>query len=250
MELSGSVSEGSWALGMVRKTYMGAIRATTPLVRRSGLDRVLARRRNFWVRHFWSLFALYDLERMIMFGKPWWTYGAIDEVEQFLAEREGKARIFEYGAGASTVWLAGRAGEVHSVEHDGDFVARLRPLLAESSHVHLHHVGTTPVRPDSTAVSQHAGDEEFDFADYVDTIRQVGGEFDLIVVDGRARVACLAAAKAHLAADGLLLFDDAARTRYASGLEGCGLDVDYRRGLAPSVPVPETTALLRSPVRV
>lgn len=235
---------------MLRRTYMRIVQATAPLLRRSGLDRVLARRRNFWVRHLWSLFAIYDVERMIMIGKPWWTYEAIDDVEQFLADRGGKARIFEYGAGSSTVWLAERAGEVHSVEHDGDFVVHLQPVLGGTPNVELHHVGAAPRRPDSTVVSEHPGDEDYDFADYVATIDKVGGEFDLIVVDGRARVACLEAALSRLAPDGLLLFDDAQRPRYAEGLDRCGLEVDYKRGLAPSVPVRETTALLRTPVRV
>jgi hypothetical protein len=225
---------------------MRIVQAAAPLLRASGLDRFLSRRRNFWVRHFWSLFAVYDVDRMIMFGKPWWTYEAIDDVEKFLEDKDGKARVFEYGAGASTVWLAPRSGEVHSVEHDGGFVDVLRPKLAEADNVWLHHVAAAPRRPDSTAVSEHASDEAYDFRTYADTITQVGGEFDLIIVDGRARVTCLETAMSHLAPGGIILFDDAQRERYAAGLERCGLDVNRKRGLAPSVPLPETTALLRS----
>lgn len=236
---------------MLRRTYMRIVRATTPLLRYSGLDRVLARSNNFWLRHFWSLFAIYDVERMVKFGQPWWTYPAIDEVEEFLDNLDGKARIFEYGAGSSTVWLAGRASEVHSVEHDGDFLKVLEPLLDDTSNVWLHHVPPTDRQPDSTVVSGHDGDEGYDFAAYAAAIGQVGGTFDFIVVDGRARVDCLEASLPYLAPGGMILFDDAQRPRYAAGLEGCGLEVDYKRGLAPSVPVPETTALLRqTPVSV
>jgi predicted O-methyltransferase YrrM len=96
-------------------------------------------------------------------------------------------------------------------------------------------------------VSEHEGDEDHDFGDYVATIDDVGGTFDLIVVDGRARPACLAAAVGHLAPDGVLVFDNAAREHYAAELARCGLDVDLRKGRAPSLPWRETTALLRHP---
>jgi len=36
---------------------------------------------------------------------PWWTYGAIDAVQQHLESLKGRARLFEFGSGASTVWL-------------------------------------------------------------------------------------------------------------------------------------------------
>jgi predicted O-methyltransferase YrrM len=225
---------------------MRVIPALAPVLRYSGLDRFLARRRSFWVRHLWSLFALYDVRRMVMLDHPWWIYDATADVERFLAARDGKARVFEFGAGASTVWLAKRAGEVHSVEHDGDFVGVLRPLLAAYDHVELHHVAPAPRGADSTAVSEHEGWEGYDFADYVATIGKVGGTFDLIVVDGRARPSCLAAAVEHLAApDGLLVLDNAGREHYAPALAASGLDVDLRKGWAPSLPWPETTALLR-----
>ena len=104
------------------RIFRRIVAVVAPLLHFSGLDRLLAGRRNFWVRHAWSLFAYSDVKRMVMLDKPWWIYHAIDDVEDFLTERGGKARVFEYGAGASTVWLASRASKVYSVEHDGGFV--------------------------------------------------------------------------------------------------------------------------------
>ncbi len=137
-----------------------------------------------------SFGAIYDAERMIPLDVPWWTYPAAAEVEAFLRERDGAARVFEYGAGASTVWLAKRAGEVRSVEHDAAFVEMLAPKLAGFDNVHLRCVEAGPRRPDSTAVSERAGHEHLDFGDYVAAIDEAGGAFDVIVVDGRARAAC------------------------------------------------------------
>lgn len=229
---------------MVRRVYVQVMQGAGKLLRATGVDRFMAKRQNFWARHIWSLFAVYDADRMIMFGKPWWVYRAADQVEEFLASKDGKARVFEYGAGASTVWLAPRAGEIHSVEHDGAFLDVMRPKLADYDHVTLHDVAPGKRTPGSTAISGRPGHEDLDFAEYADTIKQVGGQFDLIIVDGRARVACLEIAKEHLAPDGLLLFDDAGRQRYTAGLQTCGLEVNILKGLAPSSPFPDTTALL------
>src|SRR3546814_12921991 len=54
---------------------------------------------------------------MVRLDLPWWTLRAKRLVEHHLAARP-EARVFEYGAGASTVFLARRARQVVSVEHD------------------------------------------------------------------------------------------------------------------------------------
>ena len=40
-------------------------------------------------------------------GVPWWTYRAIDIVDAWLTAHVSPVRVFEYGSGASTIWLAG-----------------------------------------------------------------------------------------------------------------------------------------------
>jgi predicted O-methyltransferase YrrM len=96
----------------------------------------------------------------------------------------------------------------------------------------------------STAVSERAGHEALDFEAYVSTIDEVGGEFDLIGVDGRARATCLERAVPHLAPGGIVVFDNAGRDRYQPAIQASGLAVDMRRGWAPSLPYREATALL------
>lgn len=224
---------------------MQVIPRLAPLLRYSGADFLLSRTENHKLRHLWSLFALYNVERMVMLDHPWWIYDATDQVESFLSDHARKARVFEFGAGASTVWLAKRAGQVHSVEHDARFAADMGHLVRELDNVVLHHVTPTPGVEGGTATSGEPGYEGQDFADYVSVVSEVGGPFDLIVVDGRARVACLAAAIPQLSEDGLIVFDNAARERYAPGLGDCGLEVEILKGHAPSLPWRETTGLLR-----
>jgi hypothetical protein len=88
------------------------------------------------------------------------------------------------------------------------------------------------------------GQQGLDFADYVGTIDEVGGLFDVIVVDGRARTACLSAALPHLAPDGMIVFDNSRRRRYRAAIESCGLRERRLPGLVPTLPYPDQTSLL------
>lgn len=230
---------------LIRQSYTQGVRVAAGAAEKAGVDRWLSRRGGAAAFHARSLLALHDMERMVRLDVPWWTYKAIDAVDHFLAYRDGKARVFEWGAGASTVWLAQRAGAVYSVEHDADFVDQLKPLVVDSFHVDLRLVPPAPRRPDSTAVSQRKDHENFDFTEYAQTIHTVGGYFDLVVIDGRARSACLATAVPHLAKRGVIVFDNAARPRYQDAISGSGLAVELLRGWAPCLPYREATAILR-----
>src|SRR5206468_7996350 len=68
-----------------------------------------------------SLTRVHDVDAMIELDVPWWTYRAGDAVDRWLAVRPRPVRVFEFGSGASTVWLAARADEVCSVEHHRGF---------------------------------------------------------------------------------------------------------------------------------
>jgi hypothetical protein len=195
-----------------------------------------------------SLTRVHDSLAIAELDVPWWTYAAIDVVDAWLEARPRPIRVFEFGSGASTLWLARRVDEVHTVEHHAGFAARMRPEFAAHPHVTLHQVearwSTRPGVP-----SGKAGHEGLDFADYVTAINRVGGRFDLIVIDGRARAACLRAAIPHLVADGLLVYDNSGRRRYRRPIEESGLTERRFPGLTPTLPYPEQTSLLEHPSR-
>ncbi|MBM7515402.1 class I SAM-dependent methyltransferase [Nocardioides nitrophenolicus] len=193
-----------------------------------------------WLR---SLFAIYDLEGLSGLDVPWWTFASADLVDAHLAARPG-ARVFEWGSGASTLWLARRAAGVHSVEHDGAWADRLRAVLP--AHVELTLV--PPVASTRPEVgSRKKGHQGLDFTDYVSAIDATEGVYDVIVVDGRAREACLDHALHRLAPDGLLVFDNVDRRRYRDAIDrlGAQVTVTTTRGLTPALPYPTRTALLR-----
>jgi hypothetical protein len=228
-----------------RSAYASAMRRARTVAARIGLLDRLSRSNTRRAQYLRSMFAIYDARDLTTLDIPWWSYPAIDRVEAFLAARGDRTRVLEFGTGASTAWLAKRCREVHSIEHDIEFADEIAPLLAGYDNLTVHKVAVSPAGPGQPAVrSNRRGHQHLDFTPYVAMVEQIGGTFDLIVVDGRARVASLAAAVPHLADDGVLVFDNANRAEYKSGIAGSGLHAEFLRGLAPSLPYPSTTALL------
>lgn len=177
-----------------------------------------------WRRWTASLLAIHQPVRMIALDFPWWNVAATRKVAEFLAAR-ADARVFEYGSGASTAWLSKRASEVISVEHHAGWHEALGKLIADRANVRLWH-------------RDLAGDA------YVHAIAEAGGQFDLIVVDGRRRVECLNAALPYLKPDGIVLFDDSGRRRYRAGIKACGLVEERHFGRSYCVPYPDFSSIL------
>jgi Methyltransferase domain len=232
----------------MKRGYVAAVRAVRRALAGAGvlqlLDRWAARSRiGLWVR---SLLSVYDLEDMLAYDVPWWTFRSSDEVADFLAARPG-ARVFEWGSGASTAWLSSRADSVISVEHDPMWADLVQPVLPPNAALRV----VRPVRASGDpkeVLSQKPGFEGLDFSAYVDAIDETDGRsFDLIVVDGRARTACFVRAIERLAPDGILVFDNVDRQRYRDAIAASPVpvDVQWTRGLTPSLPYPTRTALVR-----
>lgn len=229
----------------LKALYISAARALRWTLRKlrilSLLDRYAGRRRTIlWAR---SLLAIYDGPDMFQLDVPWWTFEASDVVADFLASKPG-ARVFEWGSGASTLWLAKRAETVTSVEHDREWAGTLRARLPDN--VKLALVPAEPAGRDSAVRSAKRGFEHLNFRTYVEAIDDVSGVFDLIVIDGRAREACLGRAVRRLAPGGLIVFDNVDRERYMEALLRMSgkVEVHTTRGLTPGLPYPTRTALV------
>lgn len=198
------------------------------------------------VRHWaYSLTKVHNSLEIAKLDVPWWTYDAIAGVTAWLDSRVTPVRVFEYGSGASTFWLARRAAEVHSVEHHRGFGEMMATELAGFEHVSLQIVepvpSATPAVP--SAKEGHGG---LDFASYVAAIESVPGEFDLVVVDGRAREACLTAAQSRLSPGGIVVFDNTRRRRYREAIASSGMVEERYPGLTPTLPYPDQTSVLRA----
>lgn len=177
-----------------------------------------------WRRWGASLLAIHDVDRMTALDLPWWNVAATHTVEKFLA-KTANARVFEYGAGASSVWLAKRAKTVISVEHHVEWHRQILRILQPFENADLWQ-------------------RNLDSAAYVDAIEEAGGPFDLIVIDGRRRIDCLRRAVAHLSANGVILFDDSGRRRYRHGIASSGLNESRYFGRSYCVPYPDCSSIL------
>ncbi|OSC36778.1 class I SAM-dependent methyltransferase [Mycobacterium decipiens] len=236
----------------MKRAYVGITRALRTFLGATGLLRLLDRwarrsRTGTWAR---SLLSIYDFHDLLLLDVPWWTFKSADDVTNFLASRP-RARVFEWGSGASTAWLAHRAGEVTSIEDNAAWADMLRAQIC-GTNVATDNVDVRTVKPDlanspDAVRSRKRGFEGLDFSKYVAAIDDLEGNFDLIVVDGRAREACFAKALPRLAADGLLVFDNVDRKRYREAISKAQLPVQVKwtRGLTPALPYPTRTALVR-----
>lgn len=131
---------------------------------------------------------------------PWWNDRAIRYLAAHLHPGD---RVFEWGSGASTVWLAACGAQVTSVEHDPDWVSKVRKRC--------------PVA-DVRAVPANA-------RDYVAAVDEFGdGSFDVVIVDGRYRAECLHRGASKVMPGGLLVLDDTDQRQLArlkkSSLQG------------------------------
>ncbi|GAA2064513.1 class I SAM-dependent methyltransferase [Williamsia deligens] len=137
---------------------------------------------------------------------PWWNYQAIEAVERLLSS---SSKVYEYGGGGSTLWLCDRGAQVITVEHDADWAKVLRDVIPDGATVKF----IPPAA--SGAVSSKSTPGVF-YDDYVQSIRDhADRSFDLVIVDGRARVSCVQEAACKVRKGGALLLDDSDRPQYA-----------------------------------
>jgi predicted O-methyltransferase YrrM len=135
---------------------------------------------------------------------PWFAYAAIDFLKHYLRR---EMRVFEFGSGGSTLFLAQRCKSVTSVEDN----AHWREIVAAKvtrrgvKNVDLRHV---PVA--------FTTEEAFAASDYLQAVRQ--SVFDVIVVDGtewtsNIRPICFRAAEEQIKFGGIIVVDDSWRYR-------------------------------------
>jgi len=166
-------------------------------------------------------------------GIPWLTYPAVSWLRRHVTR---KMSVFEYGSGGSTIFFARRAREVVSVEHDPAWQALTERALEE---LQLRNVSYLLREPSAGANGSYASTDPvyhgLSFEAYVKSIDlHHDGTFDLVVVDGRARPACVIRAIPKVKPGGYLLLDDSDRPHYSEGITALAGNsrLDFR-GVAP-----------------
>lgn len=162
---------------------------------------------NHWIK---------SLQTQAELDVPWITYGALHWLKRRLRP---ESRVFEYGSGASTVWLSERCGFVWSVEHDKAWYEEVESRVTQYKSTHL------VFRPsEAEAKGGECGEYRsqtfpeyrgLSFENYVKEItRFPDGSFDFVLIDGRAREACLQAARTKIKQSGYIILDNSERANY------------------------------------
>ena len=115
--------------------------------------------------------------------RPWISYDAQALMARHLTPA---SRVLEFGSGMSTLWFAGQAGAIVSVEHHPEWYAKVKGML-----------------PQGRAIDYRLASDP---ATYCDVADEAG--FDLVLVDGRFRDQCVAAGLKVLQPGGILYLDN------------------------------------------
>lgn len=166
---------------------------------------------------------------------PWFTFGAIEFLRRIVRRSD---RVFEYGAGFSTLWWQQHAGSVVSIEHDAGWCNELRPQLG--GNVSLLHVGPSASCPEAARpyvarfltrmrrtswpeyragrVVRRGLDDE-NFQRYASAILDHQGMFDIVIIDGMARRLCTEFSVTKLSKDGVIILDNSNRRDYDAAFD-------------------------------
>ena len=137
--------------------------------------------------------------------KPYMTSA---EITAFTRYRDKSRNYFEFGCGGSTVFCDSPQRRTKSVDNNKEWLNKVQPLVGSTTE--LIYVNTGPVLEYGNPAdpTQTAG-----FADYSLALSQRDSDTDLVLVDGRFRVAC--ALQIVLSNyTGIVLLHDAQRPEY------------------------------------
>jgi len=181
-----------------------------------------------WIRYFgeWQRSVKMKLRNpsanTLEIGIPWLTYDAISWVRKYL---KPDMRVFEYGSGGSTIYIASRVRELVSVEHNREWFDLVRHVIQDRGITNSTYMLVEPEKRTADAVEKYSSttfDEYkgFDFERYVRTINNFPDNyFDLIIVDGRARSACVKESATKIRDGGYLILDNSERDQYQEAFD-------------------------------
>lgn len=228
----------------LKAAYVALMRQIKSILKSSGmlekLNEKAKHNQNFhYVR---SLLAIHDIQDMIGLDVPWWTYSSIDYLKAYIEKCEHPITVFEWGSGASSIWLAKRVDSLITIDHDAKWHTIIQPFLKDCSNVI-----SLLKEPEPWLVNEKYSSQKMpgvNFKSYVTAITEYSAKFDIIVIDGRARSACLQTSLPYLKKNGLIVFDNSNRQEYQQALLQSGLTVHRCYGKVPGSPLPGETGIL------
>lgn len=129
-------------------------------------------------------------------------------------------RVFEYGSGGSTLFLASLGVELVSIEHDEGWYNKVSNSLVNSGLPTVDYRFVPPGDGECRIPGRYKSSvplyKNANFANYVNTIMDFpDGWFDMLIIDGRARVDCARVGLSKVKTGGYVVLDNSKRKRYS-----------------------------------
>lgn len=148
---------------------------------------------------------------------PWWNSGAISYLARSL--RPGD-RVWEWGSGASTVWLVRHRAKVTSIENEPEWAEEVQTRCPGSD------IRLIPGRDAGECQAEQEREYEvfrnLYYDDYLAAIDLEPEEsLDVVIVDGCCRIECVRRAVPKVRQGGLIVLDDTERPYLTDQLRHC-----------------------------
>ena len=140
--------------------------------------------------------------------------------------------VLEWGSGNSTIYFSSRLQEGstwQAVEHNKKWAEKVSSLIVDADRNNIRLSLIEPNKayrePFINSFGHIEGGDDGDLETFYDYVRfpvTLGSRFDVIIVDGRARVECMRTGWKLIHEDGLMILHDAQRKEYDRGIpEDC-----------------------------
>lgn len=158
--------------------------------------------------------------------------------------------IYEYGSGLSTLYFSPKVKKIISIEHDKEWYYKTHTELKEKAQNCEYHliepeeIDTGITKPVKKVYMSHLY-QKLNFRTYVQSVDKFPDKyFDLVFIDGRARIGCILHSVEKIKSGGFLVLDnsDAKRYKVAHKILKRYSRIDFY-GIAPTNPYLKNTKI-------
>lgn len=125
--------------------------------------------------------------------------------------------LFEWGSGGSTFWFADRVKRIYCVEHHPAFFRYVKEHYLYENYENIHMLfAPEDIKPHSAFIDPF---DERSYKRYCETIESYPSRsFDWIIINGKARSACLDASFSVIKHGGIIIMNDTNKIQHKSAV--------------------------------
>jgi len=144
--------------------------------------------------------------------KPWMSKEVIKSIKSYLNKNQV---FFEWGAGGSTIEFSKYVKRYYSVEHDFEWYNLVKNRLKKKANVKIYYLPPCTENLKWFPIFNEGKYTDFkNYVRFVNNIGLLGIKFDVVLIDGRARVDCAIEVLPYLSKDAIVFIHDFDRQYY------------------------------------